>query len=60
MVFIKKVRFKMTETLGAHLRVLSESFLMNTNMAGFGWLSKYLHLCALDESSLSIDRVNNL
>ena len=23
-----------------HLRVVSESYLMNTNMTGFGWLSK--------------------
>ena len=49
----------MTETLayGTHLGVLSESFLMNTNMTGFRWVSKILRPCALDESSLSIGRV---
>ena len=30
---------------------------MDTNMTGFRWLSKSLHSCALDESSLSIGRV---
>ena len=25
--------------MGTHLRVLSESYLMNTNMTGIGWLS---------------------
>ena len=43
--------------MGTHLRVLSESYLMNTNMTGFRWFPKYLHFCALDESSLSIWRV---
>ena len=43
--------------MGTHLRVLSESFLMITNMAWFRGFSKYLRLCALDESSLSIGRV---
>ena len=28
--------------MGTHLRVLSESYLMNTNMTGFGWFSKRL------------------
>ena len=42
---------KMTKTLAhgvmdTHLRVLSESYLMNTNMTGFGWLSKiFASLC---------------
>ena len=35
----------MTETLaydmGTHLRVFSESYLMNINMTMFGWFSKY-------------------
>ena len=31
--------------MGTHLRVLSESFLMNTNMTGFRWFSK--NLCIL-------------
>ena len=26
--------------MGTYLRVFSESYLMNTNMAGFGWFSK--------------------
>ena len=43
--------------MGTHLSVHSESYLMNTNMTGFIWLQKYLHPCALDESSLSIGRV---
>ena len=41
--------------MGTHLRVLSECFLLNTNMIGFGWFS--MHPCALDVSSLSIGRV---
>ena len=41
---------------GTHLRVLSESYPMNTNMTGFRWFSS-LHPCALDKSSLSIGRV---
>ena len=45
--------------MGTHLRVLSESFQMNTNMTGFGWfIRKSLHPCALDKSSLSIGRVD--
>ena len=32
--------------MGTHLRVLSESYLMNTNMTGFGWFSKdFASLC---------------
>ena len=41
-----------------HLRVLSESFPMNTNMTWFGWSSKIITSYALEESSLSIGRVN--
>ena len=45
--------------MGTHLRALSESHLMNTNMTGFGWFSKFILLsCAMEESSLSIGRVN--
>ena len=41
--------------MGTHLRVLSESYLKNTNMTGFRWFSKRaLHSYALDESSLNI------
>ena len=44
--------------MGAHLRVLSESFQMNTNMAGFiDGYQESSHSCALDKSSLSIGRV---
>ena len=43
--------------MGTHLRVLGESYPMYTNMTGFGWFSKILCPCALDESSLSIGRV---
>ena len=32
--------------MGTHLRVLGESFQMNTNMTGFIWLSKiFAFLC---------------
>ena len=54
---------EMTETLahGTHLRVLNESYPMNTNMTGFIWFSYiYLRPCDLDESSLSIGRLNIL
>ena len=44
--------------MGTYLRVLSESFPMNTNMTGFKWLTK--KSCALDEDCLSIGRVNQL
>ena len=45
--------------MGMHLRVLSESFLMNTDMTGYNGFQKTLRPCALDESSLSIGRVKN-
>ena len=44
--------------MGTHMRVLSESYPMNTNMTSLDGLLKSLHPCALDESSLSIGRVN--
>ena len=44
--------------MGTHLKVLSESYPMNTNTTEFkGFSQKSLHHCALDESSLSIGRV---
>ena len=46
--------------MGTHLRVLGESFQMNTKMTGFQMFSRILHSCALDESSLRIGRVNSL
>ena len=45
--------------MGTHLRVLGESYPMNTNTTGFKWFSKYFFgICALDEGSLSIERDN--
>ena len=43
--------------MGTHLRVLSESFPMNTNTTGFSWFSKILRPTALDEGSLNNGRV---
>ena len=51
----------MTETLAhgySSVSTLSKSYLINTNMTGFKRFSDiYLHLCALDRSSLDIGRV---
>ena len=44
--------------MGTHLRELSESYPMNTNMTGFRWFSK-IFADTLDESSLSIGRVKH-
>ena len=45
--------------MGTHLKVLSESFPMNTNMTGFRWFSKIFEfLCLGQNYSLSIGRVN--
>ena len=47
--------------MGTHLRVLSESYPMNTNMTGFRWFSKiFVSLCLMDESSLSFGRAKCL
>ena len=55
--------------MGTHLTVLRESFPINNNITGFRWFSKKSESmkvmyfseemchCALDESSLSIERV---
>ena len=44
--------------MGTYLKLLSESYPLNTNKAGFRWfLKKSLHPCALNKSSLSIGRV---
>ena len=46
--------------MGTHLRVLSESYPINTNMTGFRTLDGFhysLPPCALDESSFSIGKV---
>ena len=44
--------------MGTHLRVLSESYPVYTNMTGFSCFFKLLCPAALDISSLSIGRVN--
>ena len=46
--------------MGTHLRVLSEIYLLDTNMTCFRWLSKTLCLCALGESCLNIRRDKGL
>ena len=52
--------FKKPWHMGTHLRVLSESYQMNTNMTGFRWVfEKSLPACTMDKSSLSIGRVKN-
>ena len=33
--------------MGTHLRVLSESYPMTTNMTGFRWFSKHLYVLVL-------------
>ena len=39
--------------MGTHLRVLSKSYPMNTNMTGFRWFSKiFSSLCLMDENIL--------
>ena len=43
--------------MGTHLRELSESLPMNTNMTGLDGFQKSLRPYALDESSLSIGNV---
>ena len=46
--------------MGTHLRVLRESYPMNTNMTlGLNGFQKLLGPCALDKSSFSIGRVKN-
>ena len=57
---MEKIHFKMTETLayGTHLRVLSESYPMNTKMTGFRCFSKILaSLYPSEESSFCIGMV---
>ena len=46
--------------MGTHLRVLSESYPMNTNMTGLRCFSKiFVVLLCLDKNSLSIGRVRD-
>ena len=40
--------------IDTHLRVLSKSYPMNTNIAELRWFMNSLHPCALDGSSLTI------
>ena len=54
---------KITEPLahGTHLRILSESLSMNTNMTGFRYFSIFFCILVyLDECCLSIGRFNVL
>ena len=48
--------------MGTHLRVLSENYPIDTNMAGFGvdGFQKCLRYSALDVSSLSIGMLNRV
>ena len=39
--------------MGTHLRVLSESYAMNTNMTGFRWFSKIIHALVSSHKVLS-------
>ena len=43
--------------MGTHLKVLSNSYPINTKLTGFRVFLKNLHLCSLDESSPSIRMV---
>ena len=43
--------------MGTHLRVLSESFLMSTNMTGFRCFSELFAFFCMDAISLSMERV---
>ena len=45
--------------MSTHLKALSESYLLNTNTTGFRLFPEILRPCGLDESSLSIGRVND-
>ena len=45
--------------MGTHLRALSESFPMNTNIIGFGWFSKIFASQCFGHSSLSIGMVKD-
>ena len=40
--------------MGTHLKVLSESYPINTNLVGSDGFQKYLSLCDLDESYASV------
>ena len=44
--------------MGTHLRVLIESYLMSTKRQGFDGFQNFLHFSTMDESSLSMKRVN--
>ena len=44
--------------MGTHMRVLSESYSMKTNMAGAMWFSTTVMSCTLEEDSLCFERDN--
>ena len=46
--------------MGTHMRMLSESYLMTTNMTRFDGFQKSFRPCALLESCLNIGRVNQI
>ena len=46
--------------MGTYLRVLRESYPMNTTRQGLVGFQKSLHPCALDKSSFSIGRVKGI
>ena len=46
--------------MGTHLKVLSESYPMNTNMTRSRWFSKFFTFCTKDDGSLSNGRVKIL
>ena len=46
--------------MGTHLKVLSESYPMSTNITRFQYFSKILRPCDLDEILLSIGRVTEI
>ena len=46
--------------MGTHLIVLSESYLMVTNMTGFRWFSKIFASLFFEESTISIGMVKTI
>ena len=58
--FLKPEKWLKPWHIGTHImRVLGESYPMNTNITGFRWFHKCLCPCALGWSSFSNGRVNN-
>ena len=44
--------------MGTHRRVIGKSYLMNTSMTRFRWVSKPLHFSPMDASCFSTEKVN--